>query len=472
MPAVATEPERKILAEIKQHSEQLKNLTYLCDVIGPRLTGTPALKRANDWGAERMKAYGLTNVHHEAWIMPEGWKRGPAHCRVLEPDNGRSISVASMAWTHGTPGKIQGDVVVLKAKTVADLDAYKGKLKNAIVLQNPPTVLPPYGELDKGGFLPAGGGGKKKGGGQPIEEIVAFRKALREFLTREGVAAVFIDASKHFNLLATTGGWGRYFGNERPSAINKLPQLFVAHDHYAMLYRLATRPAPAKTRVELEVTNEFVPGPLTVYNTVGELRGSEKPDEYVVVGAHLDSWDLGQGTLDNGTGTSVVLETARALVKSSAAPKRTIRFILFTGEEQGLHGSRAYVEKHKAELPRISACLVHDTGTGRVISLGWLGRPPIQEILEKELAVLKELGVKDLYGRGFGGSDHASFAAVGVPGCAYNQETAGYRFAHHSQADTLGMVRQDDLIQGAQVTALAALRLANLEQLLPRDKKE
>src|SRR5262249_2843920 len=152
VPSVATDLERKILAEIKDRSEQLKNLTYLCDVIGPRLTGSAALKRANDWGAERMKEYGLTNVHHEAWTMPECWKRRPAHCRVLEPDNGRGVHIASMAWTHGTNGKIQGDVVVLKATKVADLDAYKGKLKGAVVLQNPPTQLRPYEELDKGGF--------------------------------------------------------------------------------------------------------------------------------------------------------------------------------------------------------------------------------------------------------------------------------------------------------------------------------
>ena len=126
----------------------------------------------------------------------------------------------------------------------------------------------------------------------------------------------------------------------------------MTHDHYALLWRLANRPAPAKTRVSVEVHNTFVPGPVTVYNTVGELPGLEKPEEFVVVGAHLDSWDLGQGTTDNGTGTCVVLETARILAKSGIHPKRTIRFCLFTGEEQGLYGSKEYVQSHKDELPR------------------------------------------------------------------------------------------------------------------------
>jgi Zn-dependent M28 family amino/carboxypeptidase len=245
----------------------------------------------------------------------------------------------------------------------------------------------------------------------------------------------------------------------------------VAHDHYEMLYRLATRPEPAKTRLEVEVTNKFIPGPIAVYNTVGEIRGKEKPDEFVIVGAHLDSWDLGQGTLDNGTGTCVVLETARILKKAGVTPKRTIRFVLFTGEEQGLHGSRQYVLKHKEEMARTSAAIVHDTGTGKVVGLGWLGRPALKPILERELVSLKQLGVEDVHARGFGGSDHMSFDSAGVPGCIFKQEVAGYRFGHHSQADTLTLAREADLIQGAQVMAITALRLANLDQLLPRDKK-
>src|SRR5262249_55494425 len=161
----------------------------------------------------------------------------------------------------------------------------------------------------------------------------------------------------------------------------------------AMLYRLATRPAPARTRIEVEVTNRFIPGPVAVYNTVGEIRGSEKPDEFVVVGAHLDSWDLGQGTTDNGTGSAVGLEAARILARCGTPPRRTIRFVLFTGEEQGLHGSRAYVQKHKDELGRTSCCIVHDTGQGKVTGVTVGARPPVRAILEKELAGLKELGV-------------------------------------------------------------------------------
>jgi hypothetical protein len=461
--------DQKVIADSKQGSEILANLTYLSDLIGPRLTGSAALKKANDWAADKMKAYGLVNIHHEAWLLPEGWERGHAFGKVLEPETGFKLSLASMGWSPGTNGTIQADVVPFTATKSTDLDAYRGKLKGAIVLDGPPRKLVPVADIDKQGFSVASPEQPKKDGQPPnFEEMRAFAKDKAAFFQQEGVAAVLTDAGKHHGLLFTTGGW---FGTDRPSATRKYPSLAVAHEHYAMLHRLAQRPAPAKTRIELNVANQFIPGPLKVYNTVGEIRGTEKPEEFVVVGAHLDSWDLGQGTIDNGTGTCVVLETARILAKCPA-PKRTIRFILFTGEEQGLHGSKAYVEEHKDEMAKASACLVHDTGTGKVLSLGWLGnREPLTKILEAELGALKDLGVVDVCARGFGGSDHASFPKASVPGMAFNQEIAGYRFGHHSQADTLEMVREADLVQGVQVMGVTAMRLANLEVLLPRMTK-
>jgi carboxypeptidase Q len=468
----AVELDKKLIAGAKADSQILANLKYLCDEIGPRLTSSAALKRANLWAAERMKAHGLVNVRLEPWSIPEGWQRGHARARIVEPDNGRSLSVASMGWHPGTPGKVQGDVVVLKASDSKELAAYKGKLKGAVVLLGPPAKLPALKDPDAmGGQLGAGpdpGKGAGKKGKRSFEGFFAFRKERAEFLVREGAAGVLSDAGKHFGLLFTSGGWQ---GKDRPSAGNRLPTLAVAHNHYELLYRLATRPAPARTRVELDVSNTFVPGPLPVHNTVGEIRGKEKPDELVVVGAHLDSWDLGQGATDNGTGTAVVLEAARVLAKCGTPPRRTIRFVLFTGEEQGLHGSRAYVQKHKDELPRTSACLVHDTGTGKVVGLGGGGRPAVRELLEKELVSLKPLGLTDFPARVMGGSDHASFNRAGVPGFIFKQERAGYQFTHHSQADTFDRVREADLVQGAQVMAVAAMRLANLPELLPRVKK-
>jgi Zn-dependent M28 family amino/carboxypeptidase len=236
-----------------------------------------------------------------------------------------------------------------------------------------------------------------------------------------------------------------------------------------LLYRLATRPEPAKTRIEIELTNKIIPGPITVYNTVGEIKGSDKPDEFVILGAHLDSWDLAQGTTDNGT--CVVLEAARILAKSGVKPQRTIRFVLFTGEEQGMYGSKAYVQKHKEEMAKISLCLVHDTGTGKVTGIGTQGRAAVKPVLEAELASLKDLGFKEVNTRSMGGSDHQSFEAAGVPGFAVQQDLSEYRLTHHSQSDTLDKAKEADLIQGAQVLAVTALRVANMPELLPRTKK-
>jgi len=192
----------------------------------------------------------------------------------------------------------------------------------------------------------AGGGGRGGFG----DDFRAFQDALREFMVSEGVAATIRDSGKPHGLLVTTGGWRT---GDRANQNEGIASLFMAHEDYALLYRSVQ--AKQTTVVELEVTNKFIPGPITVYNTVGELRGSEKPDEFVVLGAHLDSWDLATGTTDNGTGSCVVLEAARTLAllaKQGVKPKRTIRFCLFTGEEQGLYGSKRYVEKHADEMAR------------------------------------------------------------------------------------------------------------------------
>lgn len=289
-----------------------------------------------------------------------------------------------------------------------------------------------------------------------------------KFLKEEGVACQVSDAAKPHGLLVTTGGWG----DDRAAALDRFPQVFMAHEHYALLHRLASR-TDAVTRVELNIENRFIPGPLVVYNTIGEVRGSEKPDEFVVLGAHLDSWELATGTTDNGTGTCVVLEAARtiaALAKAGSPPKRTIRFCLFSGEEQGLWGSRKYVEKHKDELPKHSVALVHDTGTGKVTGFGLEGRENVRAVMEKELVGLKELeGWKGLTKGGIGGgTDHFPFHRVGVPGFACNQDIDEYRFTHHTQSDTFDKAKEPNLIQGAQVITITAMRVANLPDLLPR----
>jgi carboxypeptidase Q len=467
--------DRLLINEASAHSEIMPNLTYLSDMIGPRLTGSEALKRANEWAVDKMREYGLQNVHLEPWTIPLGWQRGTATARLVEPHNGHAITLAAAGWTPGTNGPVTAEVAVVTAKDSKALLAYKGKLKGKIVLRGEPEKVRPVTETAFDWDNPTRRGARPGSTGpnlsslEQMQKMIAFRREFADFIRDQGAVAILTDAGKPQGLLNMGGGWR---GNDRASAAEPTPALFVAHEDYAFLYRLASRPAPAHTRLELAVQNTFIPGPIIVYNTVGEIPGTEKPNESVVLGGHLDSWDLGQGTTDDGTGTVVVLEAARVLVKSGARPHRTIRFILFTGEEQGIHGSSAYVQQHKSDMPHISMCLVHDLGTGRVKGIGLMGHAAIKPILEQELASLKPLGVTDLSLRRMAGSDHASFDGAGVPGFYCQQEPAEYRFTHHSQSDTLDKAHEPDLIQGVQVMAVAALRVANLPDLLPRDKSE
>lgn len=462
----ADDIDQMILKEVKENQEIIPNLTYISDVIGPRMTGSANLKRANDWTMEKFKSYGLENVRLEPYTIPAGWERGFARMKMVEPNTGRWLAVASRAWTPGTQGKLSGEVIFLSATNQEELNKYKGKLKNAVIMRSKPSNITPILDIGKprdpntaprnrGNF----GGGNRE-----------FMQSIDQFLRAEGVACTITDSAKPHGLLNMTGSWG---GRDRADAGEPLPNLFMSHDDYAMLYRLLTRKDAAPVKVEVEIEAKFIPGPITVYNTVGEIKGSEKPDEFVVIGAHLDSWDLGQGTTDNGTGSSVVLEAARTLgklAKAGVRPKRTIRICLFSGEEEGLHGSREYVKTHKDELPKISMALVHDTGTGRVLSIPLQGRAPLKPLFEKELTALKELKV-DITTGSQGGTDHLPFESAGVPGFAFRQDPAEYYLTHHSQSDTLDKAREPDLIQGAQVMTLTAMRIANLPDLLTREKK-
>ncbi|HUK52476.1 MAG TPA: M20/M25/M40 family metallo-hydrolase [Candidatus Binatia bacterium] len=463
--AAMTSADDSILAEIKAHNEIMANLEYLSDMIGQRLTGSDNLKRANQWTRDRFSAYGLANVHLEAWQIAHSWTRGPARGRILSPAE-HPLTLASYGWAAGTGGTVHGPVVYVKASKPEDLQAYKGKLKGAIIITAEPGLLPdPDAPAINPMLVPYRDSFLLVAPRRPAEPAPAgppprgFMQARDDFFKTEGVAALLTDSHKPDGLLNMTGRGGRTF------AISPIPAAFITSENYSLIWRLLAR---GPVEVELDISNTASAQPVEVYNTVAELPGSERPEEVVILGAHLDSWDLGTGSTDNGTGSMVVLEAARALQKLGLKPRRTIRFVLFSGEEQGLCGSRAYVEAHKAELPKISAALIHDTGTGKVISIGLMGNYQDMEIVQQVVGPLHSLGLLEMSERTMGGSDHASFNAAGVPGFYGIQEPAQYFQTHHTQADTFDQAHEADLVEGAQVLAVWAYNVAQLPELLPR----
>jgi Zn-dependent M28 family amino/carboxypeptidase len=453
----------QILSEIRDHSEAMQNLEYLSDSIGPRLTGSPQLKQANEWTAEQMKKYGLVNVHLEPWTIAHSWTRGTASARMVSPAE-HPLSIASAGWSPSTAGAVRGPVVYFDAKSKADFEKYHGKLKGAVVIyQEPASLSPPKPEDVNEEYVRAMQAPPAMKGQPPVPSpfaaLIEVARARNDFFKQEGVAAVLRDSGKPHGLLNMTGVGGEKFD------IGLIPSAFITGEGYRLLWRMLKH---GPVTIEIQISNTLSDGPAEVYNTVGEIRGSEKPDEVVILGAHLDSWDLGTGSTDNGTGSMAVLEAARTLAKLALKPKRTIRFVLFTGEEEGLVGSKRYVEAHKNDLEKISGVLVHDTGTGRVLTLGLHDNYQDREIVDQVLAPLKELKLLEPSMARTFGTDHASFDDAGVPGFFCIQNMAEYSKTHHSQSDTFDKVWKDDLNQGAQVLAAWAYNTAQLPGMLPR----
>ena len=463
--------DKKIMAEESSHSELMKNLEYLCDMIGPRMTGSERMKEANEWTADRFKDYGLKNVHLESWKFGVTWNRGPVSARVAKP-NGLPLTVAQQAWTPGTNGPKEGEVVFVDIKEAKDVEKYKGKLRSAWVLLGEPAKIPAVPPEQRRLRLPDTVQAVQRApfdtaAMRRFRQVGGLRDTLNKFFRSEDIAGIIRDAAKEHALLNMTGSPGNFAGMFGGSSTpDQITQVFMIHEHYAMLYRLLRR--SEKVTAEMNLESSMGDKPVDAYNTVAEIPGSEKPDEVVVLGAHLDSWDLGQGTTDNGTGSMTVLEVARILKAIDAKPKRTIRFVLFSGEEQGLLGSRAYVDAHKDEMAKVSGCLVMDIGSGKLRGIALQRNEAVKLIMDSLLAPFRSMGVIDINLRNQGGTDHLSFDRAGVPGFSFIQDPLEYGKTHHSQTDTFDHASEEDLKQAATVMASLALKIANLPEMLPR----
>jgi carboxypeptidase Q len=444
-----------ILEEIDKRSELMSNIEYLCDMIGPRLTGSSNLKKANLWTRDKFQQYGLSNAHLESWMIGRAWTRGDARGRVVVPVEQR-ILLESAGWGPSTKGPVRGPVIHVKAQSTDELSPYKGKLKDAWIILSEVSVQPSPKQPETNLNV------EMRRRMREYMRMQEFYPALKKFLVEEGAAGILRDSNKEHGLVNMTGASANFTPAE-------LPDAFLTTESYGLIWRLLKR---GPVEIEVELKNSFSTGEVEVYNTVAELPGAERPDEVVIIGGHIDSWDLGTGATDNGTGIMAVLEAARALKAVGVKPRRTIRFVLFSGEEEGLHGSRAYVKAHEKEMSRISGVLIHDMGTGRVKSIGLQGRYDLRELMEQVVEPIKEAtNLEELSMRSMMGTDHLSFLPFGVPAFAVVQDPAEYRKTHHTESDTFDKVYADEVNQGAKVLAAWAYNVAMLPSILPRDPK-
>jgi len=450
--------DQKIVAEIQAHSGLMRNLQYLTTQIGPRLTGSPQMQAASQWTLQRFKDYGI-DAHLETAQVPHAWTRGVDTAEITVPIQ-RRVEIRSLGWSKATDGVVSGPVVVLESLSAEAIAAVKDKLQGAIVLQGRPATLPsdaqpPENAYDaviplqrgvpsaRGGNAAAGGRGGR-GGGSPFDGT--------------GVAVILRDSGKTDNLFNMGGVGGGYIPSSFPTA-------FLTHEDYSLIYRLS-QSGPVKMDVSLN--GIFSDAPADASITVAEIKGSEFPDERVIIGGHLDSWDLGQGALDNGTGAMSVLEAARALQALGWKPKRTITFILFTGEEEGGIGVQTFLRNHAAEIPKMDAALVDDTGTGKVFSIALENLYETAPLMSQIYRPLQEvLDLQPLSTRYFGSSDHVAFLRAGVPSYFCIQTPAHYREAHHSQTDTFDKVIPSEVTEGAELLAAWAWNVSELSQPLP-----
>ena len=448
-----------IAGAARQGSRVRQDLAWLTDVIGPRLTGSAAMTRASDWALAKLREIGVDSAWSERYRFGQAWERGPLALTLVSPHY-RQLVAASMAWAPGTPGPVSGDAVLVDARTPDEFaQRFAGRLAGRwVLLAGPVPMANPIGApLAARDSLALDSARKAFYALPTAPDELALRRRIVGLVAAEGALGIIGEGEKPFGLLRTSGS---------PDRLYPLPDVIVAHDSYAELHRLLAGGQHVTLRADIH--NTLSRDTVDAANTLGEIRGATTPDETVVLGAHLDSWDLGTGATDNAAGVVAVLEAARLLRASGVKPHRTIRFVLFSGEEQGLYGSEAYTEIHAAELARHSAILVLDNGTGRITGMSLQGWEAMRPLWEDLFSPIQDLGPFTVLSRNKGGSDHRPFVARGVPGFNYDQLPRGYDYTWHSQLDTFDALVPEDVQQAAIVMATTAYELANLPSLLPR----
>ncbi|MGD0986188.1 MAG: M20/M25/M40 family metallo-hydrolase [Candidatus Sulfotelmatobacter sp.] len=482
------------------NSKVMDYASGLMDSIGERLTGSPNMKRANEWTRDQLTAIGLSNAHLEPWgPFGRGWANQYTNVRMTTPDVVTLLAYPK-AWTPGTNGIIQGKCVRAIIDKKEDFDKYKGKLAGMIVILGPEADVKPVGEplykRDTDEDL------AKLADYNPSTEHnftfadylkrLQFVKDRNQFFADEKVLAVVDHSSR-------SEGGGTVFvqsgGSFKPGETTVVPQLTMAVEHWTRIARLLAQKKDVS--LELNVQNTFYDDDPMQYDTIAEIPGTDKKDELVMLGAHLDSWHAGTGATDNGAGTIVMMEAVRILKALDIHPRRTIRIGLWSGEEEGLLGSQSYVEHHfgfrppmnepllkdmptllrrqagdvtvKPEQAKVSAYFNVDNGTGKIRGVYLQENEAVAPIFKAWMEPFKDLGMTTLTMRNTGGTDHLSFDAVGIPGFQFIQDPIEYETrTHHSNMDVYDRLQPDDLKQAAVIVASFVYDAAMSDRMLPR----
>ena len=502
------QPDLQMMARIREegfrHSKVMEIESELTDRLGPRLSGSADLKKANEWTRDTLAGYGLQNAHLEGYDFGRGWAIDNVDVRMTSPTVAMLYALPK-AWTPSTPGTIKGEVVAMKATTVEDLDQYKGKLAGKIVLLGSMRDIQPVSEpylhrlddakLKETETYEAPGAAPRAPNAPTREDMMKrfqFGRALEKFLNDER-PAVTIEASRGQAGVIFVQGTQAY----RPGAPDGVPQLVMEVEHFGRIARLLERKVPVQ--LEINVQSHFEsPDNGKIFNTVAEIPGTDKKDEVVMLGGHLDSWHAGTGATDNAAGCAVAMEAVRILQRLGVKPRRTIRIALWTGEEEGLLGSRAYAAEHfgKREEPKtgdtsglpsfmrdqsamplhlmpeqakVSAYFNVDNGTGKLRGIYTQENPAVVPIFQSWGETFKDLGFTTISNRNTGGTDHLSFDAVGIPGFQFIQDPVEYEtLTHHSNMDVYERIQREDMMQIAIIEAAFVYDAAMRDDMMPR----
>ena len=503
---------QRIREEGLSHSHVMEFASGLMDGIGPRLTGSPNLKHANEWTRDQFTAMGCANAHLEDWgEFGMGWRQLNAWVRMSAPDTAVFIAQA-LPWSPSSHGAVSGGAVWVDAKDEKDLEKYKGKLAGKIVFFGAmrdvkPIDKPLFERRDEANLkttveypVHVGEAGD---GFQEFIKRLEFREKVGQFLAAEHAAGIVVPSRDGRNgggsggTIFDDGGSGMgWFTYQREHA-EALPIVVMAIESYGRVYRLLKANVPVN--IEMDVETEFTGDHEHGFDTIAEIPGTDPKlkDEVVMVGGHLDSWASATGATDNGAGTVVAMEVMRILNALHVQPRRTIRVGLWTGEEQGEFGSYGYVKQHfgfvplstapdqvklpdflrkpagpvqlKPEQQKISGYFNVDNGSGKIRGIYLQQNAGIASIFQQWMAPLQDLGVSTITMRDTGGTDHEAFDSVGVPGFQFIQDTLDYGSrTHHSNMDTYERLQPDDLAQAATVEAIFVYNTAMRDQMLPR----